>query len=111
MPIERRGGPQVSATADAATCLATARGPCSADLSWRCCARTGGCRAAQEEPSGTSYITPFPEATSTSCRSMAMPSPRAAHGLVEAFAGDTRLQISRKHRPLAGLIRPSSTTR
>ena len=28
------------------------------------------------------------------------------NGLTESFAGDGRVQVSRKHRPLSGLARP-----
>ena len=62
--------------------------------------------AAQEEPSGTSYITPFPESDVYKLQAYGDPFAEGLlGGLVESFAGDARLQISRKHRTLAGLAR------
>jgi hypothetical protein len=62
--------------------------------------------AAQEEPSGTSYITPFPEGDVYKLQAYGDPFAEGVlSGLAESFAGDSRLQISRKHRPLAGLAR------
>ena len=62
--------------------------------------------AAQEEPSGTSYITPFPEGDVYKLQAYGDPFAEGLlGGLTESFAGDTRLQVSRRHRPLAGLAR------
>jgi hypothetical protein len=61
---------------------------------------------AQEEPSGTSYVTPFPEGDVYKLQAYGDPFAEGLlAGLNEAFAGDNRLQISRKHRALAGLAR------
>ena len=63
--------------------------------------------AAQEEPTGTSYITPFPEGDVYKLQAYGDPFAEGLlAGLTEAFAGDARLQISRRHRPLSGLARP-----
>jgi hypothetical protein len=63
--------------------------------------------AAQEEPTGTSYITPFPEGDVYKLQAYGDPFAEGLlGGLTESFAGDSRLQISRKHRTLAGLARP-----
>jgi hypothetical protein len=62
--------------------------------------------AAQEEPTGTSYITPFPEADVYKLQAYGDPFAEGLlGGLTESFAGDARLQVSRRHRPLAGLAR------
>ena len=62
--------------------------------------------AAQEEPSGISYITPFPEGDVYKLQAYGDGFAEGLlNGLVEAFAGDGRLQVSRKHRPLHGLTR------
>ena len=62
--------------------------------------------AAQEEATGTSYITPFPENDVYKLQAYGDPFAEGLlGGLVKSFAGDERLQISRKHRPLAGLAR------
>lgn len=62
--------------------------------------------AAQEEPSGTSYITPFPEGDVYKLQAYGDPLAEGVlNGLVEAFAGDSRVQVSRKHRVLSGLTR------
>ena len=62
--------------------------------------------AAQEEPSGISYITPFPEGDVYKLQAYGDGFAEGLlNGLVEAFAGDGRLQVSRKHRPLLGLTR------
>jgi hypothetical protein len=62
---------------------------------------------AQEEPSGTSYITPFPEGD---IYRMQVYGDAFAEGLVgglvEAFAGDARVQLPKQRRPIGGLIRP-----
>jgi len=61
---------------------------------------------AQEEPAGTSYITPFPEGDVYKLQAYGDPFAEGLlAGLSEAFAGDTRLDISRRHRALAGLAR------
>ena len=63
--------------------------------------------AAQEEPSGISYITPFPEGDVYKLQAYGDGFAEGLlNGLVEAFAGDGRVQVSRKHRPLLGLTRP-----
>src|SRR5262249_59270271 len=60
--------------------------------------------AAQEEPSGTSYITPFPEGDVYKLQAYGDPFAEGLlGGLTEAFAGDTRLDLARRHRALAGL--------
>ena len=62
--------------------------------------------AAQEEPSGISYITPFPEGDVYKLQAYGDGFAEGLlNGLVEAFAGDGRVQTSRKHRPLHGLTR------
>jgi hypothetical protein len=62
--------------------------------------------AAQAEPTGTSYITPFPEGDVYKLQAYGDAFAEGLlGGLVEAFAGDPRLQISRKRRALAGLAR------
>jgi len=62
--------------------------------------------AAQEEPSGTSYITPFPEGDVYKLQAYGDPLAEGLlGGLTEAFAGDTRLDLARRHRALAGLAR------
>jgi len=62
--------------------------------------------AAQEGPSGTSYLTPFPEADTYKVQ---VYGDAFAEGLIEglneAFAGDRRLQVARKHRAFAGIAR------
>jgi hypothetical protein len=61
---------------------------------------------AQDEPSGTSYLTPFPEGDVYKLQAYGDPFAEGLlAGLNEAFAGDARLQVSRKHRALAGLAR------
>src|SRR5262245_65458680 len=62
--------------------------------------------AAQEEPAGTSYVTPFPEGDVYKLQAYGDGFAEGLlSGLVEAFAGDTRVQVSRKHRALGGLTR------
>ncbi len=62
--------------------------------------------AAQEEPSGTSYITPFPEGDTYKLQAYGDPfADGLLAGLAESFAGDARVQVSRKHRALSGLAR------
>jgi uncharacterized protein len=61
---------------------------------------------AQEAPSGTSFLTPFPEGD---VYKLQVYGDAFAEGLLEglgeAFAGDRRVQVARKHRPLAGIAR------
>ena len=61
---------------------------------------------AQEEPSGTSYITPFPEGDTYRVQ---VYGDAFAEGLLgglnEAFAGDARLQLQKQRRAIGGLIR------
>jgi uncharacterized protein len=65
-----------------------------------------GSSAAQEEPSGISYITPFPEGDVYKLQAYGDGFAEGLlNGLVEGFAGDARLQVSRKHRQLLGLTR------
>jgi len=62
--------------------------------------------AAQEAPSGTSYLTPFPEADTYKLQAYGDAFAEGLiEGLNEAFAGDRRIQVARKHRPLAGIAR------
>jgi hypothetical protein len=63
--------------------------------------------AAAQEPTGSIYITPFPEGDVYKLQAYGDPFAEGLlSGLVESFAGDTRLQVSTKHRALAGLARP-----
>jgi hypothetical protein len=66
-----------------------------------------GPAAAQQGPSGGSYITPFPEGDVYKVQAFgdAFAEGMLA-GLIEALADDTRVQIQRKHRHLIGLARP-----
>ncbi|HEU0059339.1 MAG TPA: DUF459 domain-containing protein [Hyphomicrobiaceae bacterium] len=62
--------------------------------------------AAQEAPSGTSYLTPFPEGDTYRLQAYGDAFAEGLiEGLNEAFAGDRRMQVARKHRPLAGIAR------
>src|SRR5262245_6673707 len=62
--------------------------------------------AAQNEPLGTSYTTPFPEGDVYKLQAYGDPFAEGLlGGLTEAFAGDTRLDLARRHRALAGLAR------
>jgi uncharacterized protein len=62
--------------------------------------------AAQEAPSGTSYLTPFPESDTYKLQAYGDAFAEGLiEGLNEAFAGDRRIQVARKHRPLAGIAR------
>src|SRR5918999_999180 len=65
--------------------------------------------AAQEDAQVNTYITPFPE---NDLYRMQVVGDSLAEGLVggliEAFSGDTRVQLQRKHRALAGLVRPEA---
>jgi hypothetical protein len=65
-----------------------------------------GGSAAQEEPSGTSYVTPFPEGDVYKLQAYGDAFAEGLlSGLTEALAGDSRVQVSRKHRVLGGLTR------
>jgi hypothetical protein len=65
-----------------------------------------GGAAAQEGPTGTSYLTPFPEADTYKLQAYGDAFAEGLiEGLNEAFAGDRRLQVARKHRALAGIAR------
>src|SRR5262245_20505607 len=62
--------------------------------------------AAQEEGSGTSYITPFPEGDTYVLQAYGDQFAEGIlAGLAESFAGDGRVQLSRKHRALSGMSR------
>jgi hypothetical protein len=62
--------------------------------------------AAQEGPTGTSYLTPFPEGDTYKLQAYGDAFAEGLlEGLNEAFAGDRRLQVARKHRGLAGIAR------
>lgn len=62
--------------------------------------------AAQEEPTGTSYVTPFPEGDTYKLQAYGDPfADGLLGGLAESFAGDTRVQVSRKYRSLSGIAR------
>ena len=59
----------------------------------------GDARGCAEEPSGTSYITPFPEGDVYKLQAYGDAFAEGLlNGLAEAFAGDGRVQVSRKHR-------------
>ena len=61
---------------------------------------------AQAEATGSSYITPFPE--SDTYKTLVVGDSFAdgvLSGLIEAFGPDSRLQIARKHRSMAGIAR------
>ena len=66
-----------------------------------------GATAAQEDFSGNSFITPYPEGDTYRMQAYG---DQYAQGLLvhlaDALADDTRLQVQRKHRQLPGLIRP-----
>jgi hypothetical protein len=63
--------------------------------------------AAQEGPSGGSYITPFPEGDTYKLQAFGDTFAEGLLvGLIEALADDTRVQIQRKHRAMVGLARP-----
>ena len=69
------------------------------------CKLLGGA-AAQEGPTGTSYLTPFPEADTYKLQAYGDAFAEGLiEGLNEAFAGDRRLQVARKHRALSGIAR------
>lgn len=62
--------------------------------------------AAQQEASGTSYITPFPESDTYVLQAYGDQFAEGIlGGLAETFAGDGRVQLSRKHRALSGISR------
>jgi hypothetical protein len=63
--------------------------------------------AQQGEAPGASYITPFPEGDIYRVQAYGDAFAEGLlAGLVEALAGDSRVQVSRKHRALGGLTRP-----
>ena len=63
--------------------------------------------SAQEDFSGTTYITPYPEGDTYRLQVYGDAfASGLLDGLVDALSGDTRLQIQKKHRALPGLIRP-----
>ena len=68
-----------------------------------------GAAVAQEEAQGNTYITPFPE---NDVYRMQVVGDSLAEGLlgglIEAFGSDARIQLQRKHRGLAGLVRPEA---
>ena len=62
---------------------------------------------AQEDFSGNSYITPYPEGDTYRLQAYGDVYADGLLGrLIEAMADDTRVQIQKKHRSLPGLIRP-----
>ncbi len=62
---------------------------------------------AQEDFSGNSYITPYPEGDTYRLQAYGDIYADGLLGrLIEAMADDTRVQIQKKHRSLPGLIRP-----
>ena len=70
---------------------------------------TSPAAAQTEETFGASYLPSFPEGDSYRMQVIgdAMAEGMLS-GIVEAFGGDTRIQLSKKHRPLAGLARPDA---
>ena len=73
----------------------------------------GGTRiaVAQDVPSGTSYLTPFPEGDTYKLQVYGDAFAEGlVDGLAEAFATDRRVQVARKHRPLAGIARADFDT-
>lgn len=61
---------------------------------------------AQDNSGAPSYITPFPEADTYRLQVYGDAFAEGLlAGLIEAFAGDNRVQIARKHRSLAGIAR------
>jgi hypothetical protein len=63
--------------------------------------------SAQEDFSGTTYITPYPEGDTYRLQVYGDAfASGLLDGLVDALSGDARLQIQKKHRALPGLIRP-----
>src|SRR6185312_3575427 len=61
---------------------------------------------AQDNAATASYITPFPEADTYRLQVYGDAFAEGLlAGLIEAFAGDNRVQIARKHRSLAGIAR------
>src|SRR5919201_901777 len=68
-----------------------------------------GAAVAQEEAQGNTYITPFPE--NDVYRIQVVGDSLAEvllGGLIEAFGSDARIQLQRKHRALASLVRPEA---
>ena len=63
--------------------------------------------SAQEDFSGTTYITPYPDGDLYRLQVYGDAfASGLLDGLVDALSGDTRVQIQKKHRSLPGLIRP-----
>ena len=63
--------------------------------------------SAQEDFSGTNYITPYPQGDNYRMQAYGDAfADGLLGGLVDAFSDDTRMQVQRKHRVLSGLIRP-----
>ena len=63
--------------------------------------------SAQEDFSGTAYITPYPEGDLYRLQVYGDAfASGLLDGLVDALSGDSRLQIQKKHRAFPGLIRP-----
>ena len=63
--------------------------------------------SAQDDFSGTTYITPYPEGDTYRLQVYGDAfASGLLDGLVDALSGDARLQIQKKHRALPGLIRP-----
>ena len=66
----------------------------------------------QEAPSGTSYLTPFPESDTYKLQAYGDAFAEGLiEGLNEAFAGDRRIQVARKHRPSPASRAPISTAK
>jgi hypothetical protein len=62
--------------------------------------------AAQRDPSGISYITPFPEGDTYVLQAYGDQFAEGLlAGLAESFAGDGRVQLSKRHRALSGIAR------
>jgi hypothetical protein len=67
---------------------------------------TSGRAVAQEDAQGNSYITPFPEHELYRLQVVGDSLAEGLlGGLIEAFSGDPRIQLHRKHRLLTGLVR------
>ena len=66
-----------------------------------------GSARAQEEGSGTSYITPFPAGDTYKLQAYGDAlADGLLGGLIESFSGDNRVDVSRKARTLGGILRP-----
>lgn len=62
--------------------------------------------SAQDDPSGTSYITPFPEGDIYKLQAYGdVFAEGLLNGLTESLAAETRVQIPRRHRAIQGLTR------